>query len=162
MPRGMGWNFMSIGRYLERCLQTIVITEKQIEMMDDTNQEENDILQWRYLLLSLSGYELHLKTYRSSNHNFNVLHQVLVNENFTRSVLYSLNRIEHYLKGVINHKNTEGNNALLNCFGRLHGKVKFMEMKHLSHEPVKVFLLDVKKDLMEFNRQLGQQFFSYS
>ena len=70
MPRGHGWFFMNLGRYMERCLQSLVFIEKQLEIMNFKENDTNDILQWRYLLLSLSGYELHLKTYRSSNHNY--------------------------------------------------------------------------------------------
>jgi uncharacterized alpha-E superfamily protein len=162
MPRGNGWYFMNLGRYMERCLQTIVITEKQLEMMNFSENEANDILQWRYLLLSLSGYELHLKTYRSSNHNYNVLHQVLLNENFTRSVLYSLKRIDHYVNMAINNKMNEGSASLLRTFGRLYGKVKFMDLDAHDHSTVQSFLSEVKSDLMDFNKQLNHHFFSYS
>ena len=62
---------------------------------------------------SLSGYELHVKTYRSGNHNYNVLHQVLINENFPRSVIYSLQRIEHYLNKVIGNNMNEERTALM-------------------------------------------------
>src|SRR5215203_1080273 len=62
MPRGTGWDFMNLGKYIERCLQTIAITEKQLELTAAI-KSENDILNWRYLLLALSGYEMHLKSY---------------------------------------------------------------------------------------------------
>lgn len=162
MPRGNGWFFMCLGRYIERCLQTLVFVEKQLEMMNFKENEANDILQWRYLLLSLSGYELHLKTYRSSNHNYNVLHQVLMNENFTRSIIYSLKRIDHYLNKAINNKKNEGSASLLRTFGKLYGKVKFTDLETFDHITVQSFLKEVKIELMNFNRQLNNHFFSYS
>ena len=162
MPRGSGWYFMSLGRYLERCLQTIVFTEKQLEVMNLKEKDTNDILQWRYLLLSLSGYELYLKTYHSSDHHYNVLHQVMVNENFPRSIVYSLKRIDHYLERVINNKMDENTYSLKNSFGRLYGKVKYMDLGMLNQLTVQSFLKEIKTDLLDFNRQLGQHFFSYS
>jgi uncharacterized alpha-E superfamily protein len=102
MPRGAGWSFMNLGKYIERCTQTNEIGDQGIQRYQIMiSRMRIDIIQWQYLLLSVSGFELHLKTYRSGNHNKNVLHQILLNEDFTRSVIYSLNRIEKYLYDVI-------------------------------------------------------------
>jgi len=162
MPRGTGWCFMNLGKYIERCLQTIAFTEKQLEITNFSEADTNDLLQWKYLLFSLSGYELHVKTYRSSNHNFNVLHQVLINENFTRSIMYSLQRIEHYLNRIIGNEINEERAALLRDFGRLFSKVRFMELDSLTKDTVPVFFEDIKVGLVEFNQRVVQHFFSYS
>jgi uncharacterized alpha-E superfamily protein len=162
MPRGTGWCFMNLGKYIERCLQTIAFAEKQLEITNFREADTNDLLQWKYLLFSLSGYELHVKTYRSSNHNYNVLHQVLINENFTRSVMYSMQRIELYLNKIIGNEINEERAALLRDFGRLFSKVRYMELDSLNKETVPVFFEDIKEGLIEFNQRVVQHFFSYS
>jgi len=162
MPRGTGWCFMNLGKYIERCLQTIAFAEKQLEITNFREADTNDLLQWKYLLFSLSGYELHVKTYRSSNHNYNVLHQVLINENFTRSVMYSMQRIELYLNKIIGNEINEEKAALLRDFGRLFSKVRYMELDSLNKETVPVFFEDIKAGLVEFNQRVVQHFFSYS
>jgi uncharacterized alpha-E superfamily protein len=162
MPRGMGWCFMNLGKYIERCLQTIAFAEKQLELINFREADTNDLLQWKYLLFGLSGYELHVKTYRSSNHNYNVLHQVLINENFPRSVTYSLQRIEHYLNKVISNIINEERAALLRSFGRLFSKVRHMELDSLSKDTVPAFFEDIRTDLVAFNQKVVQHFFSYS
>jgi uncharacterized alpha-E superfamily protein len=162
MPRGTGWCFMNLGKYIERCLQTIAFTEKQLEVINFREADTNDLLQWKYLLFSLSGYELHVKTYRSSNHNYNVLHQILINENFTRSVMYSMQRIELYLNKIIGNEINEERAALLRDFGRLFSKVRYMELDSLNKETVPVFFEDIKEGLIEFNQRVVQHFFSYS
>ena len=53
------------------------------------------------LLLSLSGYELYLKSYTSGYHNMNVIDHVIANKNFPRSIFYSLDRIKRYFDQVI-------------------------------------------------------------
>ena len=162
MPRGTGWCFMNLGKYIERCLQTIAFVKSQLEITHFCEADTNDILQWKYLLFSLSGYELHVKTYRSGNHNYNMLHQVLINENFTRSVMYSLQRIEHYLNKIVRNDINEERAALLRCFGRLFSKVRYMELDSLNKDAVPVFFEDIKSDLVEFNQKVVQHFFSYS
>jgi uncharacterized alpha-E superfamily protein len=162
MPRGTGWCFMNLGKYIERCLQTIAFVQSQLELTNFREADTNDLLQWKYLLFSLSGYELHVKTYRSGNHNYNVLHQVLINENFTRSVIYSLQRIEHYLNKIIRNDINEERAALLRIFGRLFSKVRFMELDSLNKDMVPVFFEDIKTDMVDFNQKVVQHFFSYS
>ncbi len=162
MPRGTGWCFMNLGKYIERCLQTIAFVQSQLELTNFREADTNDLLQWKYLLFSLSGYELHVKTYRSGNHNYNVLHQVLINENFTRSVIYSLQRIEHYLNKIIRNDVNEERAALLRIFGRLFSKVRYMELDSLNKDMVPVFFEDIKTDMVDFNQKVVQHFFSYS
>jgi uncharacterized alpha-E superfamily protein len=162
MPRGTGWCFMNLGKYIERCLQTIAFVQSQLELTNFREADTNDLLQWKYLLFSLSGYELHVKTYRSGNHNYNVLHQVLINENFTRSVIYSLQRIEHYINKIIRNDINEERAALLRIFGRLFSKVRFMELDSLNKDMVPVFFEDIKTDMVDFNQKVVQHFFSYS
>jgi len=162
MPRGTGWCFMNLGKYIERCLQTIAFVQKQLELSNFREADTNDLLQWKYLLFSLSGYELHVKTYRSGNHNYNVLHQVLINENFPRSVVYSLQRIEHYLNKVIGKNMNEERSSLIRSFGRLFSKVRYMELDSLNKDDVPVFIEDIKSELVEFNQKVVQHFFSYS
>ena len=162
MSRGMGWQFMNLGKFVERCLQTILLTEKQLELLDREETEVSDILQWRYLLLSLSGYELHLKTYRTADHYYNALHQVILNENFTRSIIYSLKHIDYCLNYITTLNKNEETNNLLRCFGRLYNKVKYMELKEFDNATLKPFLNELKNELLEFSTKLAQHFFSYS
>ena len=162
MSRGMGWQFMNLGKFVERCLQTIMLTQKQLELLGLEEKEVNDILKWRYLLLSLSGYEQHLKNYRSANHNHNALHQVLLNENFTRSVVYSLRHIDYCLNYVTSSNKNEETNNLLRCFGRLNSKVKFMELRQYDNSTLQPFLNEIKYELLDFSTRLAQHFFSYS
>lgn len=162
MSRGMGWQFMNLGKYVERCLQTIVLTEKHLELLCQEENEVNDILQWRYLLLSLSGYEQHLKTYRTANHHYNALHQVILNDNFTRSIIYSLKHIDYCLNYITSTNNDEETKDLLRCFGRLYSKVKYMELRNFDNSTLQPFLKEIKNELLEFSTRLTQHFFSYS
>ena len=162
MPRGTGWNFMSLGKYIERCFHTILVLQNQLKRIDYNIEKPHDILQWRYLLLSLSGYELHLKTYTGSNHNQNLLHQVIANENFTRSILYSLSRVNIYLKKVMSAgEETKEGKALMNSLGRLYSNVKYKELESLTGESIQPFLEDTQRELSFFSTQLAQHFFSY-
>ena len=162
MPRGIGWSFMNLGKYVERCFETMVLAKGQYDQIEYNLDEPRDIILWRQLLLSLSGYELHLKTYRTNNYNKNVLHQVFFNEDFPHSVIYSLSRINRYLQDIVSDNNAADHSMLLHSFGRLYSKVKYTDWETLNHQSLKIFLDEVHNGLVEFNILLGQIFFSYS
>jgi uncharacterized alpha-E superfamily protein len=162
MPRGLGWSFMNLGKYIERCTQTNEIADRQFKNITYNMEIDIDIVQWQYVLLSVSGFELHLKTYRSSSHNKNVLHQVLLNEDFTRSVLYSLNRIDKYLDDVVNENRSEKNDDLIRFFGRLHSYIKYIDFEKLDGDELERCLHTVRINVLEFSRYLTRNFFSYS
>jgi len=161
MSRGLGWNFMNLGKYVERCLETIVLTNKEYQRINYNLDTVQDIMQWRYLLMSLSGYELHLKTYRTANYNSNVLHQVLFNDNFPHSVAHTLGRAERRLQEVIRGNPMAENDALTRCFGRLFSKVRYTDLDTLNNGSLQQFLEEIRQDLQEFTIQLSRQFFSY-
>lgn len=162
MARGIGWGFMNLGKYIERCLETIVLTDKQYAVNRYKVDEIKDIMQWRHLLMSLSGYELHLKTYRSYQYTHDVLHQVLFNEDFPHSVIYSLGRIDRHLQDVTKGHISEENAALIRNFGRLHSKVKHLEIDDLNNQSLQPFLAELRHDLLYFTNLLTQKFFSYA
>lgn len=162
MPRGLGWSFMNLGRYIERCILTLEMTNKYFTAIDYDLDTEKDILQWRPLLLSLSGYELHLKSYRSSNHNRNALHQVFFNENFTRSVLYTLKRLDKYFNDAVKNNAAAETEVLSKQLGRLVSKIEYADFDALNQKSLQEFLFSTRKELIAFSNQLAQQFFSYS
>ena len=161
MPRGNGWNFMNTGKFIERCLLTVDIARQHLGVIQYQLDETRDILYWRNLLLSLSGYELHLKTYRTRNHDWNVVDQVLFNPNFTRSVRYSLQKIRGYLEKIVEYNNPEGKELLLNQFGRMLSRIEYADMDQVKIEQLEEFLRHTRSDMVNFHLLLGKSFFSY-
>jgi uncharacterized alpha-E superfamily protein len=162
MPRGIGWSFMNLGRFTERCLLTVQMAKKQFEGMEYDLSKDRDILYWRILLLCLSGYEHHLKTYRSTSATNNVVDQIILDKQFPRSIKYSLNRIEKYLQDVVlNNQSSEAEQLRLE-FSRFNSRVQFADNAYLQNNGVKQFLDHVQTDIYQFSNQLGQVFFSYT
>lgn len=161
MPRGMGWDFMKLGKYLERSLETIVITDKQCQLFDYDMRQERGFNQWRFPLMSLSGYEVYLKTYRTFKHNKNILHQMLLNEDYPHSVIFSLTRIYRYLNDIVKGSMNEERSALMRHFGRLYSKLKYMDPGVLEVMDLEAFFKEIRQDLLALNNQLEKVFFSY-
>lgn len=162
MPRGLGWNFMNLGKFIERCLLTIDTTYAHFKRLDEVNNAAQDILYWRNLLLSLSGYELYLKTNTRELHNVKVMDQLVFNPDFPRSLMYSLERIRHYLDEVIADTKMERSADLQRMFGRVYSKVQFADMKMIREVGLPAFLWSLRKEIVDFSNQLTRIYFSYA
>ena len=162
MPRGQGWNFMNLGKFIERSMLTIEISNAHFNKINYQLSNPQDVLHWKNLLLSLSGYELYLKTYTGGNHNINVIDQIIMNKNFPRSVFYSFERIKRNLNDIIEETKIEGGETLQKIFGRLHSKIMFADLDKLHNAGLQDFLVSTRHELVEFSKQLSRIYFSYS
>ena len=162
MPRSLGWSFMNIGKHTERCMTTLDLTDRYLGEIEFDLSDSKDILYWRQLLLSLSGYELHLKTYRSAQHTRNVMDQVFFNKHFTRSLRYTLEKSGHYLRDITDAKPTPESEVLNRFFGRMHSRVRYGDIELTEQLSPDVFIRQMREDLIRFTNLLAQAFFSYA
>ncbi len=162
MPRGQGWQFLNLGKFIERCMLTIDTTLVHSQKIDHRLDIPKDILFWRNLLLSLSGYELYLKTYTRDQYNLNVIEHVIFNKNFPRSLIYSLTRVNRYLKEIAEQTKIEGSINLQKQLGRIVSKVEFADMNTIKQEGLPHFLYSLQNELTDFSKQLTQIYFSYA
>jgi uncharacterized alpha-E superfamily protein len=162
MPRGQGWNYMNVGKFLERALLTVEFTNAFFKPVGYGFHDEQDILYWRGLLLALSGYELHLKNYSNLRHNHNVAQQVLFDRSFPRSMIYSLERANKYLLEITQANPVEGSESLARLFGRMASSVKFADLAIVEQAGLEQYLLQLRHSLNEFSKTFGQVYFSYA
>jgi len=162
MPRGLGWCFSSIGKHIERCLQTISLTQAYYNPIGYDLDGEEDLLYWRRLLLSLSGYELYLKSYSNIPHNRKVVQQVVFNREFAHSVIYTLELIDTYLDFLFKDNNLSEARTLQNQFGRLKSYIEFTDYHYLTNKELENLLKNTKEQLIQFSTDFSKLFFSYT
>ena len=162
MPRGLGWCFSSIGKNIERCLQTITFTEAYYKPINFNLEGNEDLLYWRKLLLSLSGYELYMKSYSNIPHNRKVVQQVVFNKDFAHSVIYTLELIETSLNCLFKDNHLSEARTMRNHFGRLKSAVEFTDYHHLTNQQLQHILEDTKNQLNAFSSDFSKLFFSYT
>lgn len=162
MPRGLGWSFSSVGKHIERCLQTISMTQSYYEPIDYNLDGKEDLLYWRKLLLSLSGYELYLKSYSNNTHNRKVIQHVIFNPDFAHSVIFTLGLIETYLDFILKNNNFIEARTMRNQFGRLKSSLEFTDYHQLTSLQLEQVLNNTKEQLVQFSIDFSKLFFSHS
>lgn len=160
MPRGEGWHYMNLGKFIERAIQTMDMLDVRFSAIDYDLGSTTNIPYWRNLLLTLSGYEMYLKRYRGGFQGRNVADMAILNPEFPRSVMYCLHRIEQIINNL-SHENVGGTPQLQKQIGRLRAKVEFVEIDQFTSAQLKDFLTETKKDFYQLSSTLGQTYFAY-
>jgi len=162
MARGEGNSFINIGKYLERAIQSTDILDIKFTSLDFKMDKTADTTYWKYMLMSISGYELYLKTYRSGFEAKNVVEQIVLNDQFPRSVIYSINRLHRYFERLKNEGNAASFNNIDFMIGRIKSKVRFSTVSSITAEGLHHFLEDTKKCLFEIGDILSEKYFAHS
>lgn len=162
MSRGEGNSFINIGKFLERALQSADVLDIKFSELNYQVDKPADTMYWKYMLMSISGYELYLKTYRSGFEARNVMEQIILNEAFPRSVLYSINQMHRYFERLKNERNLHSFNQIDFLMGKLRSKIKFSTAESILHEGLHQFLFDTKQALLQIGNTLNQTYFAHS
>ena len=163
MARGEGYAFMNIGKLLERAIQSADIVDvKFSDLTENSFGKVSDITYWKYLLMSISAYELYIKTYRGGFEPKNVVEMIILNKNFPRSVIYSLDHIHRYFERFRNEKNQESFQEMDFMIGKLKSKILYSTPDTIMEQNLHEYLLDIKRDLHKIANGLNQHYFAYA
>lgn len=162
MFRGEGLCFMNLGKYLERVTQTASILEIKFNDLSSDMETTGDTTYWKYLLMSISGYALYLKRYRSGFEARNVVDQILFNVDFPRSILYSLNQIHRHFTRLKSEYNVEGHTKVDMLIGKVRSKVQYSDVASVSRMGLHDYLTEITDDIDDIGAALNQYYFAYS
>ncbi|HTL10362.1 MAG TPA: alpha-E domain-containing protein [Chitinophagaceae bacterium] len=161
MSRGLGYAFINLGKFIERATQSADILDVKFS---DENYDIStaDTTYWKYLLMSISGYELYLKTYRSGFEAPNVVELIVLNRDFPRSVLYSINQVMRYFSRLKSDRNAESYQKIEFLIGKLKSKINYSTTDSIFRQDLHKYLEEVKTDLNEIGATLNQHYFAYA
>jgi uncharacterized alpha-E superfamily protein len=162
MFRGEGLCFMNIGKYLERCIQSADILDVKFSDLSYDLDKTTDTTYWKYLLMSVSGYALYLKRYRTGFEARNIVDQVLFNVDFPRSVLYSVNQLHRYFGRLKGDQNVEGYSKVDFMIGKLRSKLQYSDVQSVSRIGLHHYLTEITTDIYDIGSTLNQYYFAYS
>lgn len=162
MFRGEGSNFMNIGKYLERATQSADILDVKFSDLSYDLDKTAEVTYWKYLLQSISGYALYLKTYRSGFEARNVVELIVFNSNYPRSIMYSVNMLDRYFERLRESSNSQDFDRIRFMIGRLRSKIQYSNMEMISEQGLHTFLTELNRDLSAIGNALNAHYFAYS
>ncbi len=162
MARGEGFNYLNIGKFLERAILSADMLNIKLTELDYNLQQPVEVPALRYLLYSLSGYEYYLKTHRGNFQADHVLQQIIYNDNFPHSVAYCLKQLFRYFERLETESLPESYKQLEFLIGRAMNDVKYSSINTADGENLKQFLHQTRQELLSIAAAFNEYYFGNS
>jgi uncharacterized alpha-E superfamily protein len=157
--RGNAYCFMNLGKYLERVVQSIEFLSVRIINLNKKDQKLSESLFWKNLLISIGGYQLYVKTYKSIFKVENIIEMIAINENFPRSIRYSIMKLYIHIERL-NNFNQLTDNKLLFHVGKLKNTLQYTTIDSIKKNGLQKFLDEIKSDLNIISYNINKIYFS--
>ncbi len=159
MTRGEGFTYINIGKFLERAIHSADITRIQMNGDHGSHNDNHESITLRYLLYSLFGFEIYLKTYKGNFTKKNVLDLILYNPEFPHSILYSLERLYKYFGRLNSESLPENYERMEFLIGKTMNNIKYSKIDENDVLSLDAFLFETRQDLFEISGAFGKYYF---
>ena len=159
--RGNAYCFMNLGKYLERVVQSVEFLSVRINSLSEKNQKLSESFFWKNLLISIGGYQLYVKTYKSIFNVENIIEMITINENFPRSIRYSIIKLFIHIERLNNY-NQLNDKELLFHVGKLKNTLQYTTIHSIKKTGLQKFLDEIKYSLNNISNNINKIYFSQS
>tara|TARA_B100001769_G_C22077878_1_gene580582 strand:+ start:46 stop:981 length:936 start_codon:yes stop_codon:yes gene_type:complete len=156
--RGNAYCFMNLGKYLERVVQSVDFVSIRISNLNQNEENLYESYFFKNLLISIGGYQLYLKTFKSIFNIENIIEMIVVNESFPRSIIYSVNKLQAHIKRL-NEFNKINNRDLIFAVGKLKNSLKYTTIGSIKSQGIDEFLKEIKIALNQISVNINSTYF---
>ena len=159
MTRDEGFTYMNIGKLLERAIQTTDVLRIKLSDLSNDNQSLGESPGLCYLLYSLYGFEIYLKTFKGNFTAQNVLQLVVYNTDFSHSILYTLDRLYRLFERLQSESLPESYERLDFLIGKTMNNVKYSNVQADDNFLLSDFLFKTRTELVEIAIAFSKHYF---
>jgi uncharacterized alpha-E superfamily protein len=165
MSHGEGWQFIQIGRYIERASATAMLLEAYHEDLwqhSDRIQEGNEYLEWMGLLRSATAFEAYCKVYTADITPDRILEFLLLDEEFPHSIRFSIDTLQNALE-AIHGDGGEGRSApLRRLVGRLQASLNYSSVEEILIGDIVGYLRSIQLQCRSIHDMIYEIYIDYS
>lgn len=159
MTRDEGYTFLHLGKFIERAIITVDILRIKLNEIGPKGFHSGDAPGLRYLLYSLFGFEIYMKTYKGHFSIGQVLELIVYNPFFPHSIIYSLNQLNKYFERLKPESLPDNYEQLEFLIGKSLNNVKYSNLEVENLKMLNDFLLKTRKDLIEIGNSFSRYYF---
>ena len=134
MNHGEGWQFIQVGRYLERASATALLLEAyHADLWDHSERvsEGNEYLDWMGLLRSATAFEAYCKVYTADLTPDRIFEFLLLDEEFPHSVRFACDQLQQSLEAIHLVASTKRTASVAKLAGRLRAGLIFTPLEEI-------------------------------
>jgi uncharacterized alpha-E superfamily protein len=163
MAHGEGWQFIELGRYIERVSATASLLTVQFrDLADPADQpvEVGQFVEWVGLLRSCCAFEAYCRHYTADVRGDRIAEFLLLNAEFPRSVRYGARHIQTSLR-AIGQMTRRGGGRAERLAGRLLASLDYAQIDEIMADSFTATLDSIGRQCGQINAAVYQQFIHY-
>jgi uncharacterized alpha-E superfamily protein len=159
MFQGEGWEFMQIGKHLERADKTSRLLDEKYHILHRKDATPNDLLlQWLAVLRSCSARQIYQRVYASSVEPVKVAELLLLNENMPRSVVFCVSHLDQCLRRISGVLPGRFSNLAEKLSGRLLAELSYSSIDDLYSQGLHHVMDDLQIKLNHIGEAVYQTY----
>lgn len=165
MSHGEGWNFIRMGRYIERAqasVNLLKVFQRDFGATKEKIAESSEYLEWIGLLRSLGSFEAYCTTYTADVQPDRVMEFLLLNPEFPHSVRYAIDSLYGAIEEVQGESRSRRAAALSRVAGRLQSSLSYGQISEILARSVQDYLQSILSQCHEIHELIYEIYIHYS
>jgi uncharacterized alpha-E superfamily protein len=164
MSHGEGWQYIQLGRYVERTDTLAALMEKHFKRVGQPADQavgSAEYIEWVGLLRACVAFESYCKAYTAEIRPLRVAEFLLLNPDFPHSVRFSVDRVNAALH-IIGELTERREKLPTRIAGRLRAQLSFSQIEEVMAEGAHTYLENVRSECAQIHAAIHQIYFDYS
>jgi uncharacterized alpha-E superfamily protein len=162
MGHGEGWQFLQVGRFLERATATSALIDFHFREDADDGGVGKAQIEWAGLLRACSALEAYCRVYTADLRPERIAEFLLLNSEFPRSVRFAAASVEHGLRTVAGHTARVSGGRAERLAGRLHATLDYGQVDEILSDSLHAYLEGIGRQCAQIHTALHQSYIGYT
>ena len=165
MIHGEGWQFIRLGRYLERAFATATLLEVHQESLLDLGEQDHSGYQYLELvglLRSCTSFEAYCQVYTADLTPDRILEFLLLNQDFPHAVRYTVDGIRQALEAIQRNGGRRPPDNLNSVVGRLQSQLRYTTIQEILGGDTSAFLHSIREQCKQIHELIYRYYVHYS
>jgi uncharacterized alpha-E superfamily protein len=165
MSHGEGWQFIQVGRYIERASATALLLEAYHEDLwgnPEKIPDGNEYLDWMGLLRSATAFEAYCKVYTADLTPYWILEFLLLDQEFPHSVRFSIDSLQNALEAIHGESGKNRAEPLQRLAGRLQSSLSYSSVDEILNQDVVAYLRGIQVQCRAIHEMIYELYVDYS
>ena len=165
MIHGQGWQFIRLGRYLERAYSTATMLEVyQPDLFGPQEREDSgyQYLELVGLLRSCTSFEAYCQVYTADLSPDRILEFLLLNRDFPHTIRYTVDAIRTAIDSIQRAGGRRPPDELTAAIGRLHAMLGFTTINEILAGNAGSFLHSIREQCLRIHELIYRNYVHYS
>jgi len=165
MNHGEGWQFIQVGRYIERaCATALLLQAYHVDLWEHPEKlaDGNEYLDWMGLLRSATAFEAYCKVYTADLTPDQIFEFLLLDEEFPHSVRFSIDSLQCALEKIQGDSGKARAETLRRLIGRLQSSLNYSSVDEILNQDVLGYLGGIQSQCRAIHETIYELYVDYS